>query len=85
MLPKRRNPTHPGEILMEEFLMPLDITIHQFARTLGDEWNDHRVKAVINGEEGISQETARRFAEILETSPDFWIHLQRVFDEGKKT
>lgn len=84
MLPKRRNPTHPGEVLAEEFLKPLNISVAKFVKDLGDKWNERRLESVINGEEGISTETARKFADLLRTTPEFWIHLQRIFDEGKK-
>jgi antitoxin HigA-1 len=84
MLPKRRNPTHPGEVLLEEFLKPLNISVSKFVKDLGEKWNERRLESNIKGEEGISNETAHKFADLLRTTPEFWIHLQRIFDEGKK-
>ncbi len=78
MLPKRRKPTHPGEILQEEFLKPLEMTTRQFATALGGQWNEHKIEAIIRGYENLSDRAADEFATALNTTPQFWKHLQMV-------
>jgi len=78
MLPKNRIPTHPGEILMEEFLRPLGLTQVAFARHIGVPVQ--RVNEVVRGKRGITAETAWLFAKALGTSPEFWINLQSHHD-----
>ncbi len=85
MLPKRRKPTHPGEILMEEFLKPLGITPRQFAERLGGNWSEHQIEAIIKGKEGVSDRSAQEFANILATTPQFWKHLQGLYHQWEET
>ena len=85
MLPKRRKPTHPGAILMEEFLKPLGMTPRQFADKLGGSWSEHKVEAILKGKEGVSDKAAEQFASVLETTPQFWIHLQRLYHQWEET
>lgn len=78
MLPKNRAPTHPGEMLKKEFLMPLDITQSQFAEHLG--WTYARLNEIINGKRGVSVSSALSLSEALNTSPEFWLNLQYQYD-----
>jgi addiction module HigA family antidote len=71
-------PTHPGEILMEEFLRPLGLTQVAFARHIGVPVQ--RVNEIVRGKRGITAETAWLFAKALGTSPEFWINLQGNHD-----
>jgi addiction module HigA family antidote len=78
MLPKNRVPTHPGEILREEFLAPLRITQVAFAAHIGVPLQ--RVNEIVLGKRGISAETAWLFAQALGTKPEFWMSLQTLHD-----
>lgn len=78
MLPKKRSPTHPGEILKADFLQPLGISQLEFAQHLG--WTYARLNEIINGKRGVSADSALSFAEALNTTPEFWLNLQRNFD-----
>lgn len=78
MIPKHRLPTHPGEILLEEFLRPLRLTQVAFARHIGVPLQ--RVNEIITGRRGVTPETAWLFARAFGTSPEFWTHLQSTYD-----
>ena len=78
MLPENRTPTHPGEILLEEFLNPLGLSQVAFAGHIGVPVQ--RVNEIVRGKRGITPETAWLFAEALGTSPEFWLHLQTNYD-----
>ncbi|MFT3893682.1 MAG: HigA family addiction module antitoxin [Anaerolineales bacterium] len=78
MLPKNRIPTHPGEILLEEFLVPMNVSQVAFAEHIGVP--TQRVNEIVRGKRGITPETAWLFAEALGTSPEFWLNLQTNFD-----
>lgn len=78
MLPENRIPTHPGEILLEEFLVPMDVSQVAFAAHIGVPVQ--RVNEVVRGKRGITPETAWLFAEALGTSPEFWLNLQSNYD-----
>jgi len=82
MLPEKRITTHPGEILAEEFLKPLDMTQIAFARHIGVPLQ--RVNEIIRGKRGITPETAWLFSEALGTTPQFWMNLQNTFDLTSK-
>ncbi len=84
MVPSRRNPTHPGEILQEEFLKPLNLTPQQFAQKLGSHWTELQITAMIKGEQGISPETARAFADVLGTPAEFWTRLDQQYYQWEK-
>lgn len=77
-IPTHRPPTHPGEMLMEEFLRPLEITQTAAAEKMGISLN--RLNELINGKRGITADTALRLAKLLKTSPEFWMNLQNAFD-----
>lgn len=76
MLPKHRKPTHPGKILLEEFLIPLNISQNEFSLHLGGSWSQPKLSAIIHGKRSITEEIALDFADALGTSPEFWIGLQ---------
>ncbi|MCY4362117.1 MAG: HigA family addiction module antitoxin [Gammaproteobacteria bacterium] len=78
MLPKNRPPTHPGEMLLEEFLKPIGVSQKEFAVHLG--WTYARLNEIINGKRGVSAESALAFGEALNTGPDFWLNLQGHWD-----
>lgn len=78
MLPTNRIPTHPGEILLEEFLVPMNISQVAFAAHIGVP--TQRVNEIVRGKRGVTPETAWLFAEALGTSPEFWINLQSNYD-----
>jgi addiction module HigA family antidote len=78
MIPNNRQPTHPGEILLEEFLKPLTITQVAFASHIGVP--TQRVNEVIRGKRGVTPESAWLFGQALGTSPEFWLNLQNAHD-----
>jgi len=78
MLPENRLPTHPGEILLEEYLAPLGVTQVAFAKHLGVPVQ--RVNELIRGKRGITPDTAWLLAQALDTTPEFWVNLQRNYD-----
>ncbi len=85
MLPKRRRPTHPGKILEEEFLKPLSMTPRKLAETLGGNWNEVKVEAIIHGKENINESAALALSKALGTSLEFWTHLQGMYNQWEKT
>ncbi len=77
-IPKHRPPTHPGEMLREEFLVPLGLTQAQLAREIKVPFQ--RVNEIIAGKRGLTPSTALRLAKYFGTSSGFWINLQMVYD-----
>ena len=77
-LPSHRPPTHPGEMLLEEFLKPLGITQSAFAVRLGVSFP--RLNEVINGKRTVTPDTALRLARVTGMSADFWLGLQQDWD-----
>lgn len=73
-----KNPFHPGEILLEEFLEPLGMSQAAFAEKIG--WTKTRVNELIRGKRGVTAEAALDLAEILGTSPKLWMNLQATYD-----
>jgi addiction module HigA family antidote len=78
MLPENRIPTHPGEVLLEEFLTPLGITQMDFARHIGVPVR--RISEVVRGKRSVTADLAWLFAEALGTTPELWINLQTAHD-----
>lgn len=78
MLPRRRTPTHPGEILSEEFLKPLGVTQVALAEHLGVPVQ--RVNELVRGKRGVTPETAWLLAGAFGTTPEFWLNLQANHD-----
>ena len=77
-LPAKRPPTHPGEMLLEEFLKPLGISQSAFAERLGISFP--RLNEIIRGKRGVNADTALRLARVLGMSADFWLGLQQDWD-----
>jgi addiction module HigA family antidote len=73
-----KNPFHPGEILLEEFLEPAGITQTEFARRIG--WTRTRLNELIKGRRGVTAEAALDLAELLGTSAKLWMNLQATYD-----
>lgn len=73
-----KNPFHPGEILLEEFLEPMGMTQRAFAEQIG--WTRARLNELIRGKRGITAEAALDLADVLGTSPKLWMNLQATYD-----
>ncbi len=73
-----KNPFHPGEILLEEFLLPAKITQAAFAKKLG--WTKAKLNELIKGKRGITAITAIDLASGLGTSAKLWMNLQATWD-----
>lgn len=71
-------PIHPGEVLQEEFLVPLNISQSQLARDTAVA--THRISDIVRGERGISADTALRLARYFGTSEQFWTNLQSRYE-----
>ncbi len=74
MLPENRIPTHPGEILLEEFLKPIGLTQVALAKHLGIP--TQRVNEIVRGKRGITPDTAWLLSQAFGTTPQFWLNLQ---------
>ncbi|MDQ3607256.1 MAG: HigA family addiction module antitoxin [Gemmatimonadota bacterium] len=77
-LPTNRPPTHPGEMLLEEFLVPLQMPQTEFARRIGVSYV--RLNTIINGHRGVTPETALRLEQATGMDADFWLGLQADWD-----
>jgi antitoxin HigA-1 len=73
-----KNPFHPGEILLEEFLTPAGITQTAFAKKIG--WTCACLNELIKGKRGITAEAALDLAKALGTSAKLWMNLQTTYD-----
>ena len=73
-----KNPFHPGEILLEEFLRPAGTTQTAFARKLG--WTPARLNEFIKGKRGVTADAALDLAQALGTSAKLWMNLQATYD-----
>jgi addiction module HigA family antidote len=80
---ERIEPIHPGEVLQEDFLTPMNISAYKLAKeTYIDQT---RISEIIRGKRSITVDTALRFSKFFGTSPEFWINIQNQFDmENKK-
>jgi antitoxin HigA-1 len=77
-LPENRRPTHPGEMLIEEFLKPLAISQKDFAKQIGVSYV--RLNSLIRGHRGVTPDTALRLAAATRMPADFWLDLQTRWD-----
>ena len=77
-VPTNRIPTHPGEMLLEEFLNPMGITQRDMADNIHVPYQ--RINEIVNGRRGITPSTALRLAKFFEMSADFWMNLQLRWD-----
>lgn len=76
-----KNPFHPGEILLEEFLEPISMTQAAFAEKLG--WTKSRLNELIRGKRGVTADAALDLAAALGTSAKLWMNLQATYDLDK--
>lgn len=77
-LPRNRPPTHPGEMLFEEFIKPLGLTQTELARRLGVSYP--RLNEIVKGHRSVTPDTALRLSQVLGMSADFWLGLQMDWD-----
>ncbi|HUO24369.1 MAG TPA: HigA family addiction module antitoxin [Candidatus Aquilonibacter sp.] len=77
-LPRERIATHPGEVLLEEYIRPLGLTQAALASEMGISTN--RLNELIKGKRGITADTALRLARRFHTSPEFWMNLQSAYE-----
>lgn len=73
-MPKLLTPIHPGEIIREEVLVPLNLSVNQLAKLLAID--TARLNEIVRGRRGITADTALRLARYLGNSPEFWLKLQ---------
>jgi antitoxin HigA-1 len=69
---------HPGEVLQDEFLVPMGISVYRIAKETG--LSPTRLGQIIKGNRGITAETAIKIGRFLNTGPEFWMNLQSLYD-----
>ena len=74
----RMCPVHPGEVLLEDFMKPLGISINRLARDISVP--PGRISAIVNGQRAISADTALRLGKYFDVSPEIWVGLQGDYD-----
>ncbi len=79
----KRKPTHPGQILKEDYVEPLGLTITELSKVLGI--SRKTLSKIINERGSITPEMALRLSRAFNTSPEFWLNLQRNYDLWKAT
>ena len=77
-IPTHRQPTHPGEMLLEEFLIPMGITQQELANAIHVPYQ--RINEIVRGRRGVTPSTALRLAKFFGLSADFWLNLQLRWD-----
>jgi addiction module HigA family antidote len=77
-IPTKRQPTHPGEMLLEEFLTPMGMTQRELADAIQVPYQ--RVNELVNQRRGVTPSTALRLARFFNMSEDFWLNLQIRWD-----
>ena len=77
-VPTHRPPTHPGEMLLEEFLKPMDLSQRDLADRIRVPYQ--RVNELVNGRRGVTPATALRLGKVFGTSAAFWLNLQTRWD-----
>ena len=77
-LPKKRPPTHPGQMLLEEFIKPLELTQTELAQRLSVSYP--RLNEIVRGRRSVTPDTALRLSHVLGMSADFWLGLQQDWD-----
>ena|SRR3990167_2260609 len=78
MLPTNRAPTHPGEMLLEEFIKPIGMTQKEFALSLG--WTYAKLNEIVHSKRRVTPETALALSDAFDMEPEFWLNLQRDWD-----
>ena len=74
----KHKPIHPGEVLLLEFMEPLEISAYRLAKDTGI--SAQQIGRIVKGERPVSAETALRLARFLGTTPEFWVNLQARYD-----
>jgi len=77
-IPTHRAPTHPGQMLSEEFLKPMGLTQRELADLIHVPYQ--RINEIINGRRGVTPSTALRLSKFFSVSPDYWLNLQLRWD-----
>ena len=77
-IPTHRAPTHPGQMLSEEFLKPMGLSQRELADSIHVPYQ--RINEIINGRRGVTPSTALRLSKFFSVSPDFWLNLQLRWD-----
>ena len=77
-VPTHREPTHPGEMLLEEFLFPMGVTQRELAKAIHVPYQ--RINEILNKKRGVTPSTALRLAKFFGVSEDFWVNLQLRWD-----
>lgn len=77
-IPTEREPTHPGEMLLEEFLIPMNLTQRELAKAIHVPYQ--RVNEIVRGKRGVTPSTVLRLAKYFGTSAGFWMNLQLRWD-----
>ncbi len=75
---QRLDPVHPGEVLMEDFLKPMELSQNRLALSIGV--HPRRINEIVLGKRGITADTALRLAKFFGTSPDVWLGLQKDYE-----
>ena len=78
MMAKRIEPIHPGEILLEEFLLPMQISQYRLAKDISVP--PRRINEIVHGKRQVTPDTALRLARYFDMSPEFWLGLQMDYD-----
>lgn len=77
-IPSHREPTHAGEMLLKEFLEPMQLSQRDVADGIGVPYQ--RINELVNGRRGVTPSTALRLGKFFGTTPDFWLNLQQRWD-----
>jgi antitoxin HigA-1 len=77
-MPRKREPTSPGEILFEEFLKPLGLTQRRLADHLGCDVKV--INRIVNNRTAVTSEMALKLGAVFQTSPEFWLNAQKAVD-----
>ncbi len=77
-IPTHQPPVHPGEVLVEDYLKPLQMTQMELAERIRASFQ--RVNAIANGRRSVTPDTALRLGKLFDTSPEFWLNLQQAWD-----
>ncbi|MDA0262828.1 MAG: HigA family addiction module antitoxin [Chloroflexi bacterium] len=78
MTTTKEPPVHPGEILMEEFMVPLGISQYRVAKDIGV--HPRRINQIVHGQRAVTADTALRLSRYFGTSERFWLNLQNQYD-----
>ncbi len=78
MSERKMSPVHPGEVLQEEYLTPLELSRHRLSLDIGVD--PRRINEIVAGRRSVTANTALRLARYFKTSPEFWLGLQAQYD-----